>query len=68
MGKTIILEGISAAEEGATVYRKADGKQMTVTGVAVSFIDNFGNRREEVLRFIELTTKAKSTKEPSNEA
>lgn len=57
-----ILEGIFAAEEGATVYRKADGQKMMVTGVAVSFIDKYGNRKEEVVRFIELASQAKVAK------
>lgn len=64
--KMQIIEGVGAAAEGATVYRKADGQKMMVTGVACVFIDKYGNRKEEVIRFIELG--AEATNKPESEA
>ena len=60
MGKEII-EGIYGATEGATVIRKADKLEMTVTGVTCTYIDKYGNRKEEVMRFIELGKIADTT-------
>ena len=61
-----ILEGILAAQEGATVYRKADGHEMMVTGVACSYIDKYGNRQEAIMRFIELASEAKTAPKKVN--
>lgn len=58
MSAVKILEGVLAAEEGATVYRKADSNPMTVTGIACSYLDKYGNRKEEIYRFIEVAAKA----------
>lgn len=55
------IEGIGAAQEGANVYRKADGQKMMVTGVACSFIDKYGNRKEDIMRFTELGAEARLT-------